>query len=632
MSEDRQFNIPILWQIGLLAAITGALAVLLAGMAATRTNATQPELALIAAGMLVCVLLCLLALRQIAGLAASHTLASRHLRQSRQSLETILEELPVGVALIGADRKIRNINKAALNLLGMEKSDDLTGRLCSDHLCGLEACLCPVTEAQNQVFTTECYLQSRKGPNPAVLRQAVSLQLDGEPVILETFMDISERKTAEQTVIENQHFINAILKTATVGIVVVDAANRTIVEANPAAVRMLGYEKQVLIGSGCRQAVCPRNANGCPIIDHGAKVDNRECELKTSGNHIVPVIKHAAATYLNGRMYIIESFTDITDLKQARDQADRLNAELEQRVAQRTAQLEEANAELKNALEELKEAQSRLIQSEKLASIGQLAAGVAHEINNPVGFVKFNLHTIDEYRTDLIRFVKDCQSFHGRLKQAGDPRKVLDDGLPRLSALGEQIDIDYILDDFSGVVSESAEGLDRVTKIVSDLKNFAYMGRDAEQWTDLNAGIESTLNIVWNQLKYKAEVVKDLEDLPAIRCYPQRINQVFMNLLVNAGQAMEEKGCITIKTRAENDSVAVTISDTGHGIAPENLNKIFDPFFTTKEVGQGTGLGLNVVYNIVQNHNGRIDVDSTPGKGTTFTVRLPIEPEPQGGK
>jgi signal transduction histidine kinase len=159
---------------------------------------------------------------------------------------------------------------------------------------------------------------------------------------------------------------------------------------------------------------------------------------------------------------------------------------------------------------------------------------------------------------------------------------------------------------------------------VINLKDFAHPGEQKLKYADINKNMESTLNVVWNELKCKARVVKEYGDLPEVRCYPQQLNQVFVNLLVNAAQVIEKEGEIRIATRALDGKVEIKISDTGKGIPEENLSKIFDPFFTTKEVGKGTGLGLNVAYNIIEKHKGTIDVESTVGKGATFTIRLPL--------
>ncbi|TAK05946.1 MAG: histidine kinase, partial [Candidatus Manganitrophaceae bacterium] len=194
----------------------------------------------------------------------------------------------------------------------------------------------------------------------------------------------------------------------------------------------------------------------------------------------------------------------------------------------------------------------------------------------------------------------------------------------RVRALSKQVDVAFLMEDLSRLVEQSLEGMDRILKIVKDLKEFSHVDRGEQVRFDLNQGLESTLNIVWNELKYKAEVIKELGEIPEVVCYPQQINQVFMNLLVNAAQAMSGRGKIWIRSYVAGDQVAVEIEDTGCGIAAEHLKKIFDPFFTTKPVGKGTGLGLSVSYGIIQKHQGKIEVESTVGKGTTFRVLLPI--------
>jgi len=193
--------------------------------------------------------------------------------------------------------------------------------------------------------------------------------------------------------------------------------------------------------------------------------------------------------------------------------------------------------------------------------------------------------------------------------------------------LAEESDLENILSDLSKIVEESVEGAERVAKIVLDLKNFARADEAERKYADINQGIVSTLNIVWNELKYKATVTKELGDIPEIECYPMQLNQVFMNLLVNSAQAILEKGEIRIKTYVRDDEVVVEVSDTGIGISQEHLNRLFEPFFTTKPVGKGTGLGLSIAYGIVKKHGGAIEVESEPGKGSLFRVRLPVGDE-----
>lgn len=276
--------------------------------------------------------------------------------------------------------------------------------------------------------------------------------------------------------------------------------------------------------------------------------------------------------------------------------------------------------------DEYKRAQAQLIQSEKMASVGQLAAGVAHEINNPTGFVSSNLKTLSDYQDDISALVKEYRKLISELKDTiskDDLPSSIAEQVEGIVGLEAEVDVDFILNDIHDLIDECKEGTERIKKIVIDLKDFAHPGEDKVQETDINKGIESTLNVVWNELKYKAKVTKDYGDLPIVRCYPQQLNQVFVNLLVNAAQAMEDQGEIKISTRVCGGSVEVKISDTGSGIPEENIPKLFDPFFTTKEVGKGTGLGLNVAYNIIEKHKGTIDVESAVGKGTTFTIRIP---------
>ncbi|HSW04477.1 ATP-binding protein [Aquabacterium sp.] len=265
-------------------------------------------------------------------------------------------------------------------------------------------------------------------------------------------------------------------------------------------------------------------------------------------------------------------------------------------------------------------AQDQLMQSEKLASIGQLAAGVAHEINNPVGYVFSNFGTLERYLADLFRMLSAYEEAEPLL--SGTP------AARRLAELRQEIELDYLKEDVPTLMAESCEGIKRVRKIVQDLKDFSHVdARQEWEWTDLHKGIDSTLNIVNNEIKYKAEVVKAYGVLPEVECLPSELNQVFMNLLVNAAHAVsKERGTITIRSglSADGSQVWVDIEDDGCGIPKENLSRVFDPFFTTKPVGKGTGLGLSLSYGIVKKHGGQLDVDSEVGRGTRFRVSLPV--------
>lgn len=282
-------------------------------------------------------------------------------------------------------------------------------------------------------------------------------------------------------------------------------------------------------------------------------------------------------------------------------------------------ELLQANRELKVLNSKLSDAKNKLIQSEKLASIGQLAAGVAHEINNPIGFIFSNFGTLEQYLQDLFQMLSAYEEAEASMQDA--------EALARIRQLRDDLEIEYLREDIPNLMRESRDGIQRVRKIVQDLKDFSRV--DARQeWESVNLhhGIDSTLNIVNNEIKYKADVVKQYGDLPEVQCLPSELNQVFMNLLVNAAHAItKERGTITIRTGAEAGEAWVEVADDGAGIAAENLQRIFDPFFTTKPVGQGTGLGLSLSYGIVQKHGGRMEVTSEIGQGTTFRVTIPVE-------
>jgi signal transduction histidine kinase len=300
-----------------------------------------------------------------------------------------------------------------------------------------------------------------------------------------------------------------------------------------------------------------------------------------------------------------------------------LNEQLELRVNQRTAALENANRqltqniiELKQVNQKLESTQSQLLQSEKMASIGQLAAGVAHEINNPIGFVNSNLSTLEKYIVSLGSVLGAYEQLE---KQLGA------NALAEVAEIKRKIDLPYLLEDIPNLLKESQDGLARVKLIVQNLRDFSHVDESKWQLANLESCMDSTLNVASNEIKYKAEVIKKYAGLPQVECMPSQINQVFLNLLVNAAQAIETKGVITIRTGIQDSEVWLEVEDTGKGIPAENLKKIFDPFFTTKPVGKGTGLGLSVSFGIVQKHGGRIDVRSESGKGTTMRVWLPIK-------
>jgi two-component system NtrC family sensor kinase len=278
--------------------------------------------------------------------------------------------------------------------------------------------------------------------------------------------------------------------------------------------------------------------------------------------------------------------------------------------------IKKVSDELAKAYDELKTTHHRLVQQEKMASIGQLAAGVAHEINNPIGFISSNLETLGKYADRLRQFMTVQDEV---VKGVSDP-----EAIKMLAEARKRLKIDYLLDDIPALVTESNDGALRVRTIVQNLKGFSRTDLAEMEPANINDCLERAISIAWNELKYKVTLERDFEELPTVSCYPQQLGQVFLNFLVNAAHSIDQHGEIKVSTRVEDGSVSISVSDTGCGIPAENMDRIFEPFFTTKEIGTGTGLGLAISYEIIQSHGGTIDVESQVGKGTTFTVRLPI--------
>ena len=281
-----------------------------------------------------------------------------------------------------------------------------------------------------------------------------------------------------------------------------------------------------------------------------------------------------------------------------------------------TTEIRSMTEELQRKSRELSEAQRAIYQQEKLASIGQLAAGVAHEINNPMGFISSNLSTLGKYIDKLNLFET---AIIGIVESGGNAEMAAN-----IAELRKKMKIDFVLGDVNGLLEESRDGAERVRRIVQDLKSFSHVDETECKPSSINDCLSSTLNMARNEIKYVAAVEIEFDpDLPLLTCHPQQLNQVFMNLLVNAAHAIEGHGVIRIKTFREGEDIVIQISDTGKGIAPEHLNRVFEPFFTTKEVGKGTGLGLSISYDIIKKHGGTIGVESRIGGGSTFTIRLP---------
>lgn len=369
---------------------------------------------------------------------------------------------------------------------------------------------------------------------------------------------------------------------------------------NRAACELLQYSPSDLLGQHAFEIEVGNPREQWPaywkrIKDMGA--ETVETRVRRQDGGIVPVEVSLCYLAFDGGEHVFCFARDISKRKQA-----------EEALLHTVEQLKTTNRKLEDM-------HQQLLQSEKMASLGQLAAGVAHEINNPIAFVNANLGTLREYVTGLLELVG--------LYERGESLLLSDRALiEEIHGTREKLDLAFLREDASHLLSESLDGVQRVRRIVQDLRDFSHVGQAERQPYNLHAGLDSALNILSSEFRDKAEVRKEYGTLPEVDCVPAQVNQVFMGLLMNAVQAVEPGGIVTIRTGAENGAVWVEIEDNGCGIPKEDLQHVFEPFFTTKPPGKGTGLGLSMCYGIVKQHGGRIDIDSEPGRGTRVTVRL----------
>ncbi|MBC7858807.1 MAG: PAS domain S-box protein [Burkholderiaceae bacterium] len=459
----------------------------------------------------------------------------------------------------------------------------------------------------------------------AVAKSIRVVHHEGLPFLLVQARDVQKERKIEDALEQTLSQLRATLESTGNGILVIDWQGR-IASMNRLFSKMWGIGDALLlehndaaiiefmVGRVNEPDACRARLRAIVDSDESEELfwlrDGRVFECKSRPQYL--------GERIVGRVF---GYNDITERTRAEQALRESRDKLEERVLERTADLETANATLlaeklrqQELIRKLEETKSQLLQSEKMASIGQLAAGVAHEINNPVGFVNSNLGTLQRYATDMLTLLAAYERLEGTL--AGEARQ-------DILRLKTEIDVDFLREDVGSLLTESLSGLQRVKRIVQDLKDFSHVDESERQWANLETGLESTLNVVWNEIKYKATVVKEYGAIPQIECFPSQLNQVFMNLLINAVHAIEEQGRITLRTGHDEQYVWVEVADTGKGIKPEHLGRIFEPFFTTKPVGKGTGLGLSLSYGIVQKHGGHFEVSSEPGEGTVFKVLLP---------
>lgn len=437
---------------------------------------------------------------------------------------------------------------------------------------------------------------------------------------------IASNLEIKDNLMKSEARFKAIYKTALDGIITIDHKG-TIIDVNKSFQRIFGFEHLQVIGKQMNELIIPeryREKYRQGIVQYlktgESKILGKQLEMSAlNSDGIEFPIEITIQVISPGKNPVFSAFIqDISLRKEAEDKIKSINEELEQKVKKRTKDLRGANIELSDTLNKLKMAQNKLVQSEKMASLGQLTAGIAHEINNPINFVVGGVAGLEYNFYEIEKIMKKYDSLE--INGESDNKSILSE----IMLMKSECEYDKTKELIPQLIGDIKLGAQRTVEIVKGLRAFSRIDTNERVATDIHEGLESTLSILQSKFKYVIEIEKHYDPLlPLIDCYPGQINQVFMNIISNAIDAIEKEGKITITTKNLKKNISINITDNGKGIPKEIQNNIFDPFFTTKKIGSGTGLGLSISYGIIEEHKGNIKVKSEEGKGSEFIIFIP---------
>lgn len=565
---------------------------------------------------------------EVGQIAKQYNRVIESLQEMVGKTNSILNNISNGIITFASDGLLTSCNPAVENIFGISSAEIIGKpfpRFISSFTSQNSSDSSPIFENSNidELLGEKIEVEgTRKDGSNLVVEVIIDKSKGKEhdkPFYTGIVRDITDRKTAE----EQLHKLSIIPEQSPSSIVVTDIKGN-IEYVNPKFSDLTGYSSDEVMGKNPRILKSGKTsqeeyAQLWETITSGAEWHGEFHNRKKSGELFWEAASISPIKDQDGNITnFIAIKEDITERKRMEDELRETNSYL----LENESKLRKTVLDLQTTHKELREAHEQMIRSEKLASIGHLAAGVAHEINNPVGFIGSNIQTLEEYISNYLKILRMVDNLKQSIKEK-DMKKV-DCLIKEMNEVEEETNFSFMMTDMSSLIEESRRGIERIKKIVLDLRTFSREDKGETENCKIEEIIESILGIIHNEIKYKAELKKNYSGLPLVKCNAQKLGQVFMNLIVNASHAIEEKGEIKIKTYQKDNYACIDVSDTGPGIPKEQLQRIFDPFFTTKPIGKGTGLGLSICSEIVKNHNGEIKVESMPGKGTTFTVMLPI--------